>query len=89
VFSNMIRYIFRQNNTYTGRSKSLYAPVEKLSVFEQSPQVDDLKMAVTEYIRNVDRAILNTVFESTVRRVNTFLDTGGGHVEHYLQLSVL
>jgi hypothetical protein len=31
---------------------------------------DELKMAITEYIRNVDRAILNTVFENTVRRVN-------------------
>jgi hypothetical protein len=27
-------------------------------------------MAITEHIRNVDRAILNTVFENTVRRVN-------------------
>jgi len=35
-----------------------------------SPKYDDLKMAITEYIRNVDRAILNTVFENTVRRVN-------------------
>jgi hypothetical protein len=26
-------------------------------------------MAITEYIRNVDRAVLNTVFENTVRRV--------------------
>jgi hypothetical protein len=36
---------------------------------------DDLKMAITEYIRNVDRAILNTVFENTVRRVNKCLKT--------------
>jgi hypothetical protein len=27
-------------------------------------------MAITEYIRNVDRAILNTVFENKVRSVN-------------------
>jgi hypothetical protein len=26
-------------------------------------------MTITEYIRNVDRAILNTFFENTVRRV--------------------
>ena len=45
---------------------------------------DDLKMTITEYIRNVDRAILNTVFENTVRRVNKCLETGGGHFEHYL-----
>jgi hypothetical protein len=41
-------------------------------------------MAITEYIRNVDRAILNKVFENTVRRVNKCLETGGGHFEHYL-----
>jgi len=52
-------------------------------------KIDELKMANTEYIRNVDRVILNTVFENTVRRVNKCRDTGGGHFEHYLQLSVL
>jgi len=45
---------------------------------------DELKMAITEYIRNVDRAVLNTVFENTVRRVNKCLETGRGHFEHYL-----
>jgi hypothetical protein len=42
------------------------------------------KMVITEYIRNVDRAILKTVFEKTVRRVNKCLETGGGHFEYYL-----
>jgi len=46
--------------------------------------IDELKMAITEYIRNVDRAILNTVFENTVRRVNKCLETGGRHFKHYL-----
>jgi hypothetical protein len=46
--------------------------------------IGDLKMVITEYIRNVDRAILNTVFENTVRRVSKCLETGGGHFEHYL-----
>jgi hypothetical protein len=45
---------------------------------------DDLKMAITEYIPNADRAILKTVFENTVRRVNICLGTGGRHFEHYL-----
>ena len=35
-------------------------------------------LIITEYIQNVDRAILNTVFENTVRRVNKCLETGGG-----------
>jgi hypothetical protein len=39
-------------------------------------------MAIAEYIRNVDRAILNTVFENTVWCVNKCLETGGGQFEH-------
>jgi len=46
--------------------------------------IDELKMAITEYIRYADRAILNTVFENTVRRVNKCLETGGENFEHYL-----
>jgi hypothetical protein len=46
--------------------------------------IDDLKMVISEYIRNVHRAILNTVFENTPRFVNKCLKTGGGHFEHYL-----
>jgi hypothetical protein len=46
--------------------------------------IDELKMAITEYIRNVDSAILNTVFEKRVRSVNKCLEIGGGHFEHYL-----
>jgi len=58
---------------YTGWSKSICAPA--LIVFEQSPHTtDDFKMVITEYVRNVDRAVLNTVFENTVRRVNKYLE---------------
>jgi len=42
----------------------------KNSVYSNSPHtIDELKMAITEYIQNVDHAILNTVFENTFRRV--------------------
>jgi len=46
--------------------------------------IDDLKMAITENILNVDCAILNTVFDNTVHCVNKCLETGGGHFEYYL-----
>ena len=39
---------------------------------------------IKEYIRNMNRPMLNTVFENTVRRVNKCLETGWGHFEHYL-----
>jgi len=45
--------------------------------------IDELKMAITEYVQNVDRAILNTVFKKTVQHVNKCLEIGGGHFEHY------
>jgi precorrin-6B methylase 2 len=51
------------------------------SVYSNNPHtIDELKMAITEYIRNVGRAILNTVFENTLRRFNKCLETGGGHL---------
>ena len=57
----------------------------KITVYSNNPHTtDEVKTAITEYIRNVDRAVLNTVFENTVRRVNSCLETGGGHSEHYL-----
>jgi hypothetical protein len=50
----------------------------KNSVYSNNPHtIDELKMAITEYIRNVDRAIMNTVFKNTVRHVNKCLETGG------------
>jgi 23S rRNA maturation-related 3'-5' exoribonuclease YhaM len=57
----------------------------KNSVYSNNPHItDDLKMAIIQYILNADRAVLNTVFENTVRRVNKCMVTGGGHFEHYL-----
>jgi hypothetical protein len=57
----------------------------KNSMYLNSPYtIDELKMAITEYIWNVDCAILSTVFENTVQRVNKCMETGGGHFEHYL-----
>jgi hypothetical protein len=64
---------------HTGWSKSLCAPDN------YNPHtIDDLKMAITEHIRNVYRAILNMVFENTVWRVNKYLETGEGYCERYL-----
>jgi hypothetical protein len=61
----------------------LCGAIKNLAYSNNHHAFDDLKMAITEYIRNVDRAILNTVFENTVGRVNKCLETGGGHFEHY------
>jgi hypothetical protein len=73
----------RNKKEYTGRLKSLCAM--KNSMYSNNPHtIDDLKMAITEYIRSVDSAIMNTDFKDTVQRVNKCLETGRGHLEHYL-----
>jgi hypothetical protein len=41
-----------------------------------------LKVSITYHDNVVN--ILNTVFENTVRHVNKYLETGGGHFDHYL-----
>jgi hypothetical protein len=70
---------------YTEWSKSFCAPDDhSAKTRKNSHTIGDLNMTITEYIRNVDRAIPNAVFENTVRRVNKCLETGGGHFEHYL-----
>jgi hypothetical protein len=64
--------------------KSLCAPDNystemKNVVYLNNPHTTDyFKMAITEHIRNVDRTVLKTVFENTVRRVNKFLETWRG-----------
>jgi len=75
--------------TWSGVQRNLQAD-QKVSIHltitvQNNTQINvELKMAITEYIRNVDRAVLNTVFENTVRHVNKCLENGGGHFEHYL-----
>jgi hypothetical protein len=54
-----------------------------LMITVQKHTIGDLKVAVTEYIQNMGRAILDKVYENTVGRVNKCLETGGGHFEHY------
>ena len=67
---------------YTGWSKILCAPDDYSTKNTQKYSI--LNSFITEHIQNADRAILNTVFENTVRRVNKCLETGRGHFEHYL-----
>jgi hypothetical protein len=62
----------------------LWGAMKNAVYSNNSHTIYDFKMIITEYVRNADRAILNTVFENTVRRVNKCLETGRGHFEHYM-----
>ena len=58
-------------NPYTRLSKCLCAPDD------YNPHTtDDLKMAITEYIRILDPALQNKVFQNTIRGVNVWWPAG-------------
>jgi hypothetical protein len=77
--------VFSRFVLYRVIKMSLCTVSVKNSVYSNNPHtIHDLNMAITACVRNVYRAILNTVFENTVRRVNKCLETGSGHFEHYL-----
>jgi hypothetical protein len=62
---------------------NIYRVIKKVSVHLMIiVQKNTQKLAITEYIRNTDYAILNTVFENTFRRVNKCLETVGQHFTH-------
>jgi hypothetical protein len=81
-FSHRIFYDIQDDQTV---SVLLMITVQKHAVCSNNPhQTYELKMAITECIRNVNRAKLHTDFENTVRRVNKCLETRGRHFKHYV-----
>jgi len=91
----LLNYVFADRiitkTIWPPRSPDLSPPdfflwgVMKNSVYSNNPHtIDEMKMAITDYIWNVDCAILNTVFENTVQCVSKCLEAGGGQFEHYL-----
>jgi hypothetical protein len=65
ILCRMLQGHSRHIYPYTEWSKSLCAPDENSACSINPHTVDDLKMVITEYIKNVERAILNTVFENS------------------------
>jgi hypothetical protein len=66
--------------------KLIYRVIKKSLCVRTVHTINDLKMAITECILNVDRAILNTVFENPGVSINVW--RLAGDTEHFLQLSV-
>jgi hypothetical protein len=76
-----------KNNAYVGCSNvAVHLMVTvKYTAYSNNPHtIDNLKNALTEYIRNVDRNILNTVPFDIVQHVNKCLEIGVVRFEHYL-----
>jgi hypothetical protein len=85
----MVAHVVYQNLFENGQCVKNIQRDQKVSVRDDYTTQLMIWRWPSQHIRNVDRAILNTVFENTVRHVNKCLETGGRHFEHYLLLSVL
>jgi hypothetical protein len=59
----------------------------KSAVYRDRPRtLNELKTAITAYIRNISQADLQTVFTNKIKRVQTCFDARGHHIQQLLQV---
>jgi hypothetical protein len=55
------------------------------AVYRDRPRtLNELKTAVTAYIRNISQADLQKVFVNTIKRVQVCIDARGYHCQHHV-----
>jgi hypothetical protein len=64
----------------------LWRVVKCLSYIEEARclKVNELKTAITTYIRNISQADLQKVFANKIKRVQACIDARGHHFRHLL-----
>jgi hypothetical protein len=68
---------------YGAFGKSLYLRLRYSAVYCDRPHVlNELKTAVTAYIRNILQADLQKVLANKIKRVQACIDTRGHHFQH-------
>jgi hypothetical protein len=89
----LVEYVFRESNRYTDLVTDLTSPdfylwgAAKSAVYRGRPRMfNELKTAITMYIRNVSQAGLQKVFENKIKRVQACIDARGHHFQHLLQV---
>jgi hypothetical protein len=59
----------------------------KIAVYRDRPRtLNELKTAITAYIRNISQADLHKVFANKIKWVQACIDARGHHFEHLLQV---
>jgi hypothetical protein len=78
-------------NLWPPRSPDLKPPdfylwgTAKSAVYRDRPRtLDELKTAITAYIRNISQADLQKVFANKIKLVQACIDTRGHHFQHLL-----
>jgi hypothetical protein len=86
-----VGYIFREGNRYTDLVPDITPPDFYLwgaaisAVYRDRPRtLNELKTAITAYIRNTSQADLQKVFASKIKRVQACVDARGHHFQNFL-----
>ena len=94
----LVEYVFREGNRCTDLVQEQFAekfpetPVPhrsgraaKSAVYRDRPRMlNELKTAITVYIRNISQVDLRKVFVSKIKWVQACMDTCGHHFQHLL-----
>ena len=87
----LVEYVFRVDNRYTDlvqeqfAEKFLYLIVAKSAQYHSHQRtLNELKTAITVYIRNISQADLQKLFANKIKRVQAFMDARGHHFHHLL-----
>jgi hypothetical protein len=74
-----------KDNTMRSESRCALRLWHLFAVYRDRPRtLNELKTAVTAYIRNISRADLQKVFTNKIKRVQACLDAHGHHLQHPL-----
>jgi hypothetical protein len=89
----LVEYVFRESNRYTDLVTDVTPPdfypwgAAKSAVYRDRPlTLNELKTAITMYIRNISQADLQKVYENKIKRVQARIDARGHHFQHLLQV---
>jgi Na+/phosphate symporter len=86
----LVEYAFREGNRYTDLVQEQFAekfpetPVaHRNAVYRDRPRtLNDLKTAITAYMRNISQADLQKVFVNRMKRVQACIDACSHHFKH-------
>jgi hypothetical protein len=81
----LVEYVFREGNRYTYLVRKQFAekfpgtsvPHRRAVNRDRPRTLNELKTAVTAYIRNISKADLQNVFSNKIKRVQACVDTRG------------
>jgi hypothetical protein len=85
----LAEYVFRKGNRYTDFVREQCAekfPETPVPHRDRPHMLNELKTAVTVFIRNISQADLQKVFANKIKQVQACIEAHGHHFQHLLQV---